>query len=209
MEIVLIIKLICGGIASAIASSKGRNAVGWFFGGFIIDVIGVIIVACLSNLKVEEKQRRHAARETRRLREQLNQERMKSEAFRQHATSRLDMHDGQLSIDTRSAHAALPASWGQPSLEDPGDFLANLEQNEMQPRPPALAGPPPPSSPEKAPRHWYYEVNGQTMGPVMEKKLISMLRAKQIEETTLVWTEELDEWKEARRIRHLLRHIQS
>ncbi len=32
-----------------IAHSKGRSAVGWFFGGFLLGGIGLIIVSCLSN----------------------------------------------------------------------------------------------------------------------------------------------------------------
>ena len=31
-----------------IAHSKGRSAVGWFFGGFFLGGIGLIIVCCLS-----------------------------------------------------------------------------------------------------------------------------------------------------------------
>lgn len=43
-------------IASAIlcpiiASKKGRNAVGWFFGGVFLGVIGLIIVSCLSPIE--------------------------------------------------------------------------------------------------------------------------------------------------------------
>ncbi len=32
-----------------IAHGKGRSAVGWFFGGFLLGGIGLIIVACLSD----------------------------------------------------------------------------------------------------------------------------------------------------------------
>ncbi len=32
-----------------IAHNKGRSAVGWFFGGFLLGGIGLIIVSCLSN----------------------------------------------------------------------------------------------------------------------------------------------------------------
>ena len=224
--IIIIVRSITGGIAAAIASSKGRSGVGWFFGGFFLDIIGIVIVACISNLKVEEARRRHVGRESRRLREQLHQERMKNESFRQHAVGRLDVHDDRLGVDTRYTQAGLPSPWGGPAMEDPGSFLAKLEQQETQPvraapmapvapvtpatpnGPPPLAGRRPPA-PEKAPRQWFYEVSGQTMGPVTERKLVSMLRARQIDGTTLLWTEELGDWKEARRIGPLLRYIQS
>lgn len=34
-----------------IAHRKGRSAVGWFFGGFLLGGIGLIIISCLSNKK--------------------------------------------------------------------------------------------------------------------------------------------------------------
>src|SRR5262245_15076732 len=107
MGAVLVIKLICGMIAAAIASSKGRSVPGWFFGGFFLDLIGIIIIACLSNKKAEEARHQQLAQENRRLREKLEQERMKSEVFRQHAAGRLDAHDAQLGVDTRSLQPAL------------------------------------------------------------------------------------------------------
>lgn len=30
-----------------IASKKGRSAIGWFFGGLLLGLIGLIIIACL------------------------------------------------------------------------------------------------------------------------------------------------------------------
>lgn len=36
-------------ICPIIAHSKGRSAFGWFFGGFLLGGIGIIIVACLSD----------------------------------------------------------------------------------------------------------------------------------------------------------------
>lgn len=32
-----------------IANSKGRSAIGWFFGGLFLGGLGLIIVACLSS----------------------------------------------------------------------------------------------------------------------------------------------------------------
>ena len=96
-------------ICSAIASSKGRNVVGWFFVGLLTAVIGIIIIACMSNLKQEKARIEWAESERRRLREQLRQERTKSESFRQYSTARLDAHDKALDVDTRSV-AALPGA---------------------------------------------------------------------------------------------------
>ena len=46
----IIFCVICGFIAGGIASNKGRSSVGWFFVGFLLDILGIIIAACVSDL---------------------------------------------------------------------------------------------------------------------------------------------------------------
>ena len=46
---VIIFCVICGFITGGVAASKGRSSVGWFFVGFFLDILGIIIVACLSD----------------------------------------------------------------------------------------------------------------------------------------------------------------
>jgi hypothetical protein len=106
----LLIMAIFGGISAAIASSKGRNTVGWFFIGFFFGCIGLIIILCLSNLLEDQARWDAQAVEQRRLREQLRQEQLKNETFRQHTAARLDVHDRTLGIDTRESAPALPAA---------------------------------------------------------------------------------------------------
>jgi len=119
LGIVIVVRLICAGIAAAIASHKGRSVVGWFFGGLLIEIIAVIIVACLSNLKQEKAYKEQMESEQRRLREQLRQERIKTESFRRFSSDRLDAHDRILGVDTRSG-AALPAGSAPAPLLPPG-----------------------------------------------------------------------------------------
>lgn len=45
----IIITVISMILCPIIAHSKGRSAVGWFFGGLFLGGIGLIIVACLSD----------------------------------------------------------------------------------------------------------------------------------------------------------------
>jgi len=169
----LIINGITGAIASAIAASKGRSAIGWFFGGFFLGLIGIIIVAVLPNLKEQERLRAHAASERRRLREQLKQEKMKTEAFRRHATGRLDTHDSALGLDTRQ-QVGLAAG-------GPGSAV---------PVPPPLPSP----TPKAGETSWFYEAEGETRGPVPRSTLAWMLESGAIDGTTLVWTEGRAEW---------------
>jgi len=48
--------------------------------------------------------------------------------------------------------------------------------------------------PDNCPRLWYYEVNGQSRGPLSESALQDLLRSGRIDVTTLVWCEDLGDW---------------
>ena len=169
----LIIGLIMGAACSAIAASKGRNAVGWFFIGFLFGLVALIIVLVVSNLKEEQRYREHAASERRRLREQLQQERMKTESFRRHAGARLDAHDRTLGVDTRT--------------------VAPLGGGEVEAALPAGTLPPPVPGGEP----WHYEMGGQPQGPVDRGSLVQMLRSGALPRTSLVWREGMAGWTRA------------
>ncbi len=189
-EIQLIVGVVCGIIAALIASSKGRNVVGWFFVGFFIGLIGVIIIACLSNLKQQRAKEQSSARERHRLREQLRQERLKNEAFRRHSAGRLDAHDGALNMDTRS-QTALPAN--ESALRQ----LAGAVDPVLPPEAPPVSAPPPPPS---SGMQWYYENAGQAVGPVSELAIRGLLNNRTITPDTLVWAENFVDWKPVREI---------
>ena len=180
MAIQLVIMLICGVLGATIAAKKGRSAVGWFFGGFFFSLVGIIIVAVLPNLKEEREHRARMSEENRRLREQLRQERIKSEAFRHHTVARLDTHDNVLGVDTRSVQA-LPAA-------DPPPARLTAGASASQPQDP------PPSD------LWYYEVQGESAGPVSATEIRRLLAAREIESETLLWSEDLGEWTPLSRI---------
>jgi hypothetical protein len=48
---ILIWCLFFGFICSYIAKEKGRDAGGWFFGGFLLGIFGVIVLACIPSKK--------------------------------------------------------------------------------------------------------------------------------------------------------------
>ncbi len=98
----LILSFICGAIAAVVAHNKNRSAIGWFFGGFFLGIIGIVIVSVLKDPKEEQRLKDEAEQENRRLREQLNQEKVKNEVFREHTHKRLDAHDSHLGINTKN-----------------------------------------------------------------------------------------------------------
>lgn len=182
LEVQLIIGLIFGGICAAIASGKGRSAVGWFFIGFFFPLIGLIVILCLSNLKEERRYREHTAAERRRLNEQLRQERMKNETFRRYAGGRMDVHDRALGVDTR----------GNPDLLGPGAPAV----------PPVFHSGPPPPIPgrDSGPATWYYETAGEPCGPVPRARLLGLLRSGEVAPETLVWCEGMADWQPASQV---------
>ena len=145
--IILVIYLICGAVAAMLASQKGRSAVGWFFGGLFLGIVGIVIVAVLPDLKAEDARRKHAFAERRRLKEQLRQEKMKTESFRRHASYRLDTHDTALDMDTKRT---------------PGLGAGNA---------PAT---PPPLGNARPQALWFYEEQGKPTGPVPLSRLAGL-----------------------------------
>lgn len=181
--VLLIIGMIGAIISGVIASTKGRNVVGWAVLGFLFPLIAIIIVACQSNLTEQRAHVNRGERERRRLREQLRQERQKTEAFRQYSTTRLDAHDRTLGVDTRSMQA-LPG----PSH----DRVRALTDASG----PAEAPQAPPAGPtfSAVGMLWYYAQGGQAQGPVSEIELKHLINSGQVDQATMVWTEGLDDW---------------
>lgn len=188
----IVIFAICGVSAAIVAGYKGRSIVGWFIGGFALQIVGVVIVACLPNLKEERAYRESAELERQRLREQLRQERLKNEAYRRYSSQRLDTHDDALGVDTRS----------QGQLEDEGapwllpPETPAIPQNVM-PLEPALAGDGAAGDDDKL---WYFEEGGQTQGPLPEGQIHRLIREQRINARTLLWAEGLRFWTLAKDI---------
>lgn len=183
----LIIMAVCGIIASAIANSKGRSVVGWFFGGFLLGLIGIIIVAVLPNLKAQREKEAYAERENRRLREQLRQERIKAESFRQHTQARLDTHDNHLGIDTRAAGY---------QLAGPEHGSTGLLENAGGPG-------------NDGTTQWYYEQAGQSIGPTTATDIKKQLESGTLTGGTLVWAESLGDWTPANAVPEFQSYVRS
>jgi hypothetical protein len=164
------LNLIFAAITGVVAKNKGRNVLGWTLLG-LLGWVPLVIVAVLPNLKEQEQRDAYIAEENRRLREQLRQERIKGESFRQHTAARLDAHDDHLGLDTRQLGPALTS----------GDRAAPQLSDGIT---------------EDTPR-WYYGISGQTRGPVTSAEIIRLIQQSAITRDTLLWSEELVEWKPA------------
>lgn len=110
--------VVCGGICAAIAAGRGRSAVAWFFIGFFLHCIGLVLVLVLPDLKLQEEQSRRQSLENRRLREQLAKERQVADQRHHHVERRLGAHDQALGVDTSEAPQLGSASGTPPALPD-------------------------------------------------------------------------------------------
>lgn len=168
---VLLIQLgamvLIGAICAAIASNRGRSPLGWFFIGVVGGCIGLILVLVLPDLKKEEETKKREKRLRGKLQEELTQERMKNQAFRGHATNRLDAHDEHSGLDTRTAAGGvLP----------PPPIPEELEEGIP------TAG-------------WHIVLPGmESEGPLDLNEIRDRLMNEEVSEKTLVWHESLDDW---------------
>jgi hypothetical protein len=183
----LVFAFIAAVICGAIASHKGRSVVAWALLGFLFGIFALIIVAVLPNLAEQAARDNYVNEENRRLREQLRQERIKGESFRQHATARLDAHDNKLGIDTRQLGPALAAgAQSAAQLTAGGDRTYDLVIPDG-------------NSPDDVPR-WYYGQEGRTLGPVRTSEIAALIRQQVVTPQTLLWSDSMTDWLPAAKV---------
>jgi hypothetical protein len=207
----IVISVICGIVACLVASNKGRNAVGWFFVGFLLGIIGLIISLCMSDLKKQKAKEQQVMIQNRRLKEQMRQERLRTEALRNYTTQRLDAHDEALDMDTSQAGSILPAPGLTPALPEavssasdasPLDSLQQMASSGNSAEPvPIPAGHSPYIPKPDMNRMWHYEHQGKEMGPVQERTIQMMLVDGQLSGESLVWSDHLDDWTAAKQLK--------
>jgi len=184
----LIFMCVFGGACAAIANSKGRSPVGWFFIGLLLGCVGLIIILCLSNENEAREKERIQDDVNRRLREQLRQEQMKVEALRAHTAARLDAHDAALNMNTRPAAPALAGT--APPMLAGGTANALPDNSELVDDGTA----------------WYYADDQSVQhGPMSIVGLRSAINARQVAHDTLIWHEGLDQWTPAAQVDKLAR----
>ena len=107
MVVHLLVLLCFGTISAIVANNKGRSAVGWFFGGFFLGLIGVIVVLVLPDLKQQSLKEQRLRAENRRLRERVRKDRTVADQRYRQVNRRLKAHDIMMEIDTDSQDPAL------------------------------------------------------------------------------------------------------
>ncbi len=173
----LLIYLVSGGITAAIASSKGRNALGWFFLGFFFSCFAIIILLVLPNLKEIKAKEERLEEENRRIREQVRQEQMRLEAFRQQTNLRLERHDQALQLDT-SPRADAPLGLGSglgvpPSLPDSADGQLPV---------------------------WFYAIGANRCGPVTLGAVRALFVGGEVNPDTLFWRSGMHDWQAGKNV---------
>jgi hypothetical protein len=174
----LIIYLVFGGICAALADSKGRSAVGWFFIGVFFSCFALIILLVLPNLKEQKAKEERLEEENRRIREQVRQEQLRLENFRQQTNTRLERHDQVLQINTN------------PNVQSPIG-LSNAPGS-----PPAL----PNSSQDDQRPIWFYVKGSNRCGPVSASAVRALLAGGEVNAESLFWRSGMPEWTAGRNI---------
>lgn len=119
----ILLMLVFGGICAAIASSRGRSGVGWFFIGFLFSCFALVVLLVLPDLKKDEERHRRLENENRRLREQVAKNRQVADARHAGLERRLGAHDVALGVDTATPVGAI-ADEPPPLPDAPAWFYA-------------------------------------------------------------------------------------
>jgi hypothetical protein len=179
----IVVAIVFGAICAAIAQSRGRSALGWFFVGAILNCIGLILLLVLPNLKVQEEREERMRRENQRLRERLRKDRMVADQRHEETVGRLAVHDDALGLDTgRGSAGAIPAP--SPSEHRPERVIDREDATE-----------------------WYY-LNGQDrIGPVTVSDMGGLWDDKRIDGETLVWCAAMADWAALKTVSKLKRML--
>lgn len=194
---ILVFAAIIGIICALIANSKGRSAIGWFFIGFLLGLIGLIICIVMPNLKEQREKEEQMKMEQKRLEEQLRQERIKNERFQQYANQRLDVHDQTLNIDTKQL---IP--------EESADIMRRIEgqqaettegttnTTEVYTSEPSDSD----DGTDALSEHrdgWYYHDNEKEHGPLSIQQIHQCIAKGIIQHSTHVWHRTFADWTPA------------
>lgn len=163
-----IVASVFGAIVAAIAHSRGRSPIGWFFIGALAGCIGLILVLVLPDLNLEEERRSKLATENQRLKEQIRKERQVADQRHAETIGRLGAHDAVLGLDTR-------AGGGNAPPELPTERAGSTIDPDSS---------------------WHYAASESegAQGPVPFSELIALWSEGNLDGNSLVWSQGMDDW---------------
>ena len=171
-----VICLAFGVVSAVIANGRGRSAAAWFFIGFFLSCIGLILLLCLPDLKQQQERDDRQRQENRRLRERIAKDRMVADARHNQVAQRLGAHDQALGLDTEA-----PA--------------------QVADAPPPLT--PPRLAADATAGRWFYARDGQRQGPVSSETIRHLRAANGITGESLVWRQGMVDWTPLRDVPEL------
>jgi len=177
--------LLIGGVTAYVASTKGRNVVGWFVVGFFFNCIGLVLILVIG----DEGAQNDLKRENRRLREKLRMDRTVADRRHRETEKRLEVHDVALGVDTSTPAERIEEHAEEPM---PGGPLAE-ESN----------------TPSRAANvrfyqvHWHYALDSEQQGPVSFEELRDLWIDGVLNSQSLVWNKRLSNWKSIGQVRDL------
>lgn len=177
--------LLIGCVTAYVASTKGRNVVGWFVVGFFFNCIGLVLILVIG----DERAQRDLKQENRRLREKLRMDRTVADRRHRETEKRLQVHDVALGVDTRAQVDRIEEPFAESSSDEP--LAEDL--------PDSYRGP----NRRFYQVHWHYALGSEQRGPVSFEELKDLWIDGVLQSQTLVWNKHLSDWKSIAVVRDL------
>jgi len=119
-----------GAACALIADSRGRSGVAWFFLGFFLTCIALVLVCVLPDLRKDRERIERFEHETRRLHARVTKERHVADKRYADVQRRLGVHDDRLRVDT--APSDDPDLLGEPPPVPPPAIWYYVEGRERR-----------------------------------------------------------------------------
>ena len=167
----LLVWVLFGVICAAIANTRGRSAVAWFFIGLFLQVIALILVLVLPNLRLQQEREQRLHQENRRLRERVRKGRQVADQRHDETRARITVHDRALGVDTSERNLAGDSHDRLAPPVLPSDGYVDYQETE-----------------------WYIVLRGEREGPLSFATLRQYWVSGEIQPSTLVWYKDLSDW---------------